>query len=96
MKMDKIITNERGGKQSDVGVRFDLIPAESLIIVAQILAAGAIKYGVNNWKLIPTEDHVNHAVNHLYKFLAGDTTENHLGNAACRVLFALYMSMQER
>jgi Domain of unknown function (DUF5664) len=83
-------TNEKGGKQSKLSVRFDLIPAYSLKIVAQILAVGAVKYGENNWMLIDTEDHINHAVNHLYLFLSGDTTENHLGNAACRVLFALY------
>lgn len=87
---DEIHTNDKGGRQSKLSVRFDLIPAYSLKIVAQILAVGAVKYGVSNWKLIDTEDHINHAINHLYLFLSGDTTENHLGNACCRCLFALY------
>ena len=92
--MEDIITNDQGGSQSDIKVRFDLIPAESLEVVASILSAGAIKYGANNWHKIPTADHINHAIAHLYKFLRGDKTENHLGNAACRVLFAVWTNQQ--
>lgn len=86
------ITNEKGGKQSFIEARFDLIPAYSLQVIAKILSVGAEKYGVNNWQLIDTNDHINHAINHLYMFLSGDTSENHLGNACCRCLFALYMA----
>lgn len=92
MKFGETVVNENGGKQSKLNERFDLIPAISLKIVASILAYGAEKYGVNNWQLIDTQDHINHALAHLYNFLDGDRDEEHLGHAACRVLFAIYTS----
>lgn len=88
-------TNKDGGKQSTILCRFDLIPAEALFDIAFILATGAEKYGEDNWKLIPLKEHVNHALQHLYAFLAGDESENHLANAACRMLFALWLKITD-
>jgi hypothetical protein len=88
--MDEIITNDRGGSQSNIGVRYDLIPGSAIREIALILSAGAVKYGDDNWKLIPVRDHINHAINHLFLWLDGDRAENHLGNAACRCLFAVW------
>lgn len=89
----EITTNDRGGRQSKIESNFHLmhlLPEYCYQIVFSILAAGAIKYGLDNWMKIDTTDHINHAIRHLRLFLAGDTTENHLGNACCRCLFALY------
>lgn len=88
-----ITTNDRGGKQSRIESNFHLmhlIPEYCYQVVFSILEAGAVKYGLDNWMKISTEDHINHAIRHLRLFLAGDTSENHLGNASCRCLFALY------
>jgi hypothetical protein len=60
-----------------------------MMSVSQVLAAGAAKYGEDNWRLIDVRDHVNHCLSHLFKFLQGDTTDDHLRNAACRALMAL-------
>jgi hypothetical protein len=87
---DEIVTNDRGGSQSNIGVRYDLIPGSVIREIALILSAGAERYGDDNWKLIPARDHINHAINHLFLWLDGDRTENHLGNAACRYLFAVW------
>ena len=84
-----IVTNSRGGKQSRVSGRYDLMPPKALRRVAEVLATGAEKYGEWNWLKIDEKDHVNHAINHSYLHLDGDTTEDHLANAACRALFAL-------
>ena len=43
-------TNEHGGSQSDIHVRFDLIPPESLLALAATFARGATKYKPNNWR----------------------------------------------
>jgi hypothetical protein len=111
--MEEIITNDRGGSQSNIGVRYDLIPGafirglalllgsgsparleliplDVLHEIALVLTSGAERYGDDNWKLIEPRDHVNHAINHLFLWLDGDRTENHLGNAACRCLFAVW------
>lgn len=83
------ITNEKGGSQSDVNVRFDLIDAKALFRMAGVLDHGAKKYGANNWRHIPVEDHLNHLLMHVYAYLAGDETDDHLSHALCRATFAL-------
>lgn len=82
-------TNERGGSQSHIPVRFDLIDAKALFDVAKVLNEGAEKYSPGNWRLIPIRDHLNHLIMHSYAYLAGDTTDEHLAHAACRAIFAL-------
>lgn len=83
------VTNEQGGKQSDSPYRMDLVPAQAIFTVANILKTGAEKYGENNWRKITVEDHLNHALVHAYAYLAGDSTDDHLGHFACRALMAL-------
>ena len=89
------VTNSAGGSQSKLVARFDLIPPTALFEVAVVLGEGAQKYGEDNWKLIPTNDHISHALAHLFAFLAGDTSDSHLSHAACRVLFAAHTSSNE-
>lgn len=85
---DGIHTNEKGGKQTKLTVAFNLFPHHAAVKVANILHTGAAKYGVDNWKSIEVDDHLNHALYHINQyFITKDT--NHLGNASCRILFAL-------
>lgn len=83
-----ISVNEAGAKQSHSPYRVDLIPPLALLDVAAILEHGARKYGENNWRGIPVNDHLNHALVHIFAHLSGDTQDNHLGHAACRLLMA--------
>lgn len=83
------VTNENGGKQSATPYRFDLLPSSALFDAAETLAHGADKYGARNWENISIPDHLNHAAQHLFAFIAGDTTENHLAHAIVRLMFAL-------
>lgn len=64
------------------GVRYDLIPPAGVRAVAEACALGARKYGVHNWrKGIPASDLVNHALRHVFLWLAGDKEEDHIGHA---------------
>lgn len=90
-----LVTNVAGGKQSQLNLRLDLIDPNALFRMAAILKLGAEKYGENNWRKIPVNDHINHAVGHLYQHLGISLTakvpiiaEDHLGHALCRVMFA--------
>ena len=83
------ITNELGGKQSKVERAFHLVPPEALAQVARVLHHGYIKYGKDNWRLIEADEHLNHALNHIYLSLAGNVSEDHLAHAATRILMAL-------
>lgn len=86
--------NEHGGRQSKIPVRFDLIDAKALFEMAKVLHEGAEKYGVDNWRLIPVEDHLNHLLMHTFAFLSGDETDDHLSHILCRATFALGVKLQ--
>ncbi|WP_347246428.1 dATP/dGTP diphosphohydrolase domain-containing protein, partial [Thermogutta sp.] len=69
------------------GQRWDLITPIGLRRLAETYAEGAAKYGEHNWrKSIPASVMLNHAIRHLYLYLAGDDSEDHLAHAAWNVL----------
>jgi len=72
-------------------VRFDLITPIGLRRLAETYAEGAAKYGANNWlKGIPSSDLFNHAVRHMYMWLSGDTSEDHLAHAAWNIFAIMH------
>lgn len=87
-------TNAAGGSQSDIPYRFDLIDAKAMFEMAKVLKEGADKYGEQNWRVIPVEDHLNHALAHIFAYLAGDTQDDHLSHILCRATFALGVKLQ--
>ena len=66
-----------------------------LFTVGERLQYGATKgnngrgYPRNNWRLIPREDHLNHAMIHLIALMTGDTQDNHYGACLCRLHMAI-------
>lgn len=63
-----------------------------MFAAAEVAQYGAERYdekpGERNYVLIPTCDHINHAIQHLYAYLAGDTSDLHLAHALVRCMFA--------
>jgi len=93
------VTNEFGGVQSYLGCDFTRIPIDALFEVARVIKQGADRYpdfadGRGNWTAIPIRDHINHAIAHLYSYLAKDACEDHLSHAAVRLLFALQLDIR--
>lgn len=84
-----VVTNEKGGKQSDTKYRADLLPPIALLQIARVLKEGADKYGAENWRKISQADNLNHALIHILAYLAGNREDDHLQHAGCRILFAL-------
>jgi hypothetical protein len=91
--MSDVETNANGGRQSRLAERTDLLPPAAVLAVARVLKGGAAKYGDRNWRLIGVREHLNHALTHAYKYLAGDAEEPHLHNAACRLMMALEIEL---
>ena len=85
----EIVENESGGKQSRLDYRFDLIDAKALFQLANILHEGEQKYGKDNWRKIESNEHLNHALSHIYAHLAGDKQDDHVGHAYCRLMIAI-------
>ena len=87
-----IVENENGGKQSDTPYGFHLLPISALFDAAKVAKYGADKYGETfdkrNYTKIDTIEHLNHAIQHIYAFLAGDKQDDHLGHAIVRLMFA--------
>lgn len=94
MKDGDLYVNEYGGRQSYVSCRLDLIPPENLLLLGQCLGFGAKKYGEWNWRQIPSQENLNHALVHIVKWLSGDRDEPHLVNAVARLNFALWHAIQ--
>lgn len=89
------VTNEQGGKQAFTEADFSQVPPFALRLLAQCCGFGSRKYGPGNWKKIPIESQIAHAMNHLNEFRLGDRSEPHLVNAAVRVMFALELAVEQ-
>lgn len=89
------IVNERGGKQSRTLYAFDALDAKAMFAMCKVLYEGRRKYGFDgNWRQIPPKDHANHLLIHIFAWLAGDTSDEHLSHAMCRAMF-LYATANE-
>jgi len=71
--------------------RYDFISPIGLRALAKTYAEGANRFGPFNWENgMPATDMLNHAITHIYEFLGGDRTEDHLGHAAWNVIGAIH------
>lgn len=75
-----------GAKRGAVREAYHLIPPLGLQAVAEAMAKGEERYGADNWKGLPEEEMVNHAIRHLVLWLAGDRSEPHAAHAAANCL----------
>lgn len=87
-----------GGLKYDAAkAPMDLLPFESLEEIAKVLAAGEQKYGTANWaKGIEMRRLIAAAMRHLGQFNNGEDYDDetktlHIANAACNLLFAIWM-----
>lgn len=86
--------NARGGRHHR-GLAFTQLPAEAVRRAAAIITAGIATHGKNNWRRLGVDEHLDHAAEHLNRYMAGDDEEDHLGHALCRVLFACEVEVDQ-
>jgi len=91
-----IVTNEKGGKQSQTAYGFHLIDADAILSLAEVLQYGASRYERDNWRRIPAEEHFNHMMIHYYAWAKGDTTDDHLGHFFCRAMMLYAVGKVEK
>jgi hypothetical protein len=95
-----IDTNERGGMQSKLAVRYDLLDGRAMDRLAAVLAYGAKKYAPDNWRLIDVDAHLNHAMKHIMNYLdlracrVVQSADDELGHAFCRLFMAVAVDAQ--
>ena len=59
--------------------RCDLLPPLALLRLARHFENGAVKYGDRNWeKGIPCSSFIDSTLRHIFKYMSGQTDEDHL------------------
>lgn len=75
--------------------RYDLITPIGLRRLAQHYENGAKKYGDRNWELgQPLSRYIDSALRHLYRYLEGDRSEDHMAAVAWNAL--AYIHTEEK
>lgn len=90
------VTLSNGGVVSRTGYYFLDFDSRVLLDVAKISKSGYDRRGPDNYKRVTYLEHVDRALAHIHLFLAGDTSDNHLGNAICRLIFAYSNYLSEK
>lgn len=77
--------------------RYDLLPALALRRVALLYEKGAIKYDPCNWmKGMPQWRFIDSGLRHVFRYLAGDTDEDHLAAAVFNLLACIHQQENAR
>jgi hypothetical protein len=86
------------GMKNDIDkAPLDLLPSEALFEISKVLHAGRKKYGEANWaKGIEISRLLGASMRHIAQFNAGEdldeeTNTLHIANAACNLMFAIWM-----
>lgn len=85
---DEQVFSTGAKRDTDEGkLRYDLIPISFLESIAVVFTEGSEHYGDRNWqKGIPVSRYYASHMRHLYSFLTGDTSEDHLSKAIWNLL----------
>lgn len=88
-----------GAKSSYEMPRYDLIPPSALRRLASRMAYGATKHGENNYQRgvgdpVFHRDRINHLLEHVYKYLAGDRQKDHLAAVMANAVMLMWLDEQ--
>jgi hypothetical protein len=91
------------GKKYDSGKpRYSLLPATSLKEVVCVLTFGSVKYGDDNWMIVPNakQRYTDALYRHIEDWRAGEIYDpesklHHLAHAACCILFLIWFDLKD-
>jgi len=93
---DKRTDPMHGGRIGYIPFGYHLLPLRGLAKAAAVMRAGErAGRSASEWRSVPVEEHINHAISHLIAYLAGRMDDHHLANAVCRVLMAADLDTRE-
>lgn len=79
--------------------RFDLLPADAMLKIAELMTTGDAEHGRDNWKKVMSSEHEGRSIGHMYESMSAKPEvrkrEDHYTHAALRAIFALQMAIEE-